>query len=184
LRELQCSIQSGDLAGRLELERRTHLELSQVRTSQLPEARLTSKEWIITNQLARRNLQTYQRIKLELKRSDIIKARAKEHQIEGGRTKVPQITGEAINPRENSTDRIIGKLAGVSHDTVYKVQFLEKNAPDEVKEALAQGKTTIGRRNSRNWAEGITYRKPLDKSQRLIRNLGNLSLNPHARGST
>lgn len=83
-----------------------------------------AKIWIIENQLARRNLNNYQRSVFALKRKDIIAIMAKEHQQEAGRNKLPQKSVKAID-----TQRELAKFADVSHDTITKVAKIMKKAP-------------------------------------------------------
>jgi hypothetical protein len=86
-----------------------------------------AKIWIIENQLARRNLNNYQRSVLALKRKDIIAIMAKEHQQEAGRNKLPQKSVKAID-----TQRELAKFADVSHDTITKVAKIMKKASKEI----------------------------------------------------
>jgi len=96
------------------------------------------KEWIIDNQLARRNLSPYQRGVLALKKKDIIAERAKEKQRDSGGA-VPQKSAKPhIDTREE-----IAKEAMVSHDTISKIELIEKKATPEIKEKLNAGELSI-----------------------------------------
>lgn len=115
------------------------------------ENRDDAKAWIISNQLARRNLQLYQRAHLVLAREDIYRAQAKERMREGGRkggeSKGHQISDDPIlggNPRE-LTELRLAREAGTSHDTIHKVRTIDREATPEVKERLRRGETTINR---------------------------------------
>ena len=97
-----------------------------------------AKEWIITNQLARRNLSLYQRGRLVLQRDEIFKARAREKQQEHCGT-APGISksllhqvGEVIlkesdsaKPQDEWTDHKLAKIAGTSHTTIARIRTLE-----------------------------------------------------------
>jgi len=93
------------------------------------------KLWIINNQLGRRNLSAYDRTRLNLKKGDFFRAKAKENIR--GRGKVIQISERL------STLHKVGEISGVSHDTVAKVKLIERHAPAIIKEQLSRGTTTI-----------------------------------------
>lgn len=99
------------------------------------------KEWMILNQFGRRNLNTYQRTFLGLQLEEVLSERAKQKQIEGGKTKLVQKSEQA--PMERKTITQIGKVANVSHDTVAKVKAIEARAPEEVKAKLRTGEVSI-----------------------------------------
>ena len=91
-------------------------------------------EWIIRNQFGRRNLSNFQRSELALRLKPIIKAKAKEKQREAGGDKksktaksVVQKSAPAI--RNKSRDEL-AKIAGVSHDTIEKVECIKKKGTE------------------------------------------------------
>ena len=93
-----------------------------------------AKIWIIKNQYARRNLSLFQRAELALKLENIIKEQAKQKQREAGGA-VRQKSDKA----EIDTKKELAVIAGVSHDTIWKVAKILKYAPKEIKEKLRQG---------------------------------------------
>ena len=97
--------------------------------------------WVIQNQLGRRNLTDYQRGKLTLELKTMIQEKAKEKQKEGGKEKVSQ---KSVEPPID-TRKELAKLAGVSHDTIHKIEVIEKEAPPEIKEAASSGKISINK---------------------------------------
>ena len=97
-----------------------------------------AKIWIIKNQFGRRNLSAYDRSILALKLKPVIAAKAKEKQSESGGA-VPQKSAKP--PIE--TRQEIAKAAGVSHDTIAKVERIEAQATPEVKAALKSGEISI-----------------------------------------
>lgn len=112
------------------------------------------KIWIIKNQFGRRNLSAYDRSILALKLKPIIAAEAKERMEEGKNqyTSPPQIFGEpSITPQEkkkrtehkNETDAQIAEKAGVSRETIRKVEKIEQQATPEIKAALKSGDLSI-----------------------------------------
>lgn len=103
--------------------------------------------WIITNQLGRRNLNSFQRGELVMKFEPLLKAQARERQATSTGGTAPQLrqnSGEAEKPHP-TTDRELGKLAGVSHDTIHKVKKLSAAADDETKRKLRRGEMSVNR---------------------------------------
>lgn len=125
--------------------------------------REAAKEWIIANQLNRRNLTLYQRSRLVLQRDEIIKARAKERMVEGGKHKGVHRSADPTESRKTNT--ILAKQAGTSHKTIHQVRVIEKEATPEAKELLAQGKTTINREYHR--IRKPEHRPGLTKQERI-----------------
>lgn len=99
------------------------------------------KEWMINNQFSRRNLPLYQRAVLALKLKPIIKKKAKENQ--GIRVDIPENSPKGYTPIETREE--ISKQAGVSSNTISKVETIEKKAPEEVKRQLSSGEISINK---------------------------------------
>lgn len=104
-----------------------------------------AKAWIINNQLARRNLNAYQRSALALKLKNILEGEAKERQ--GTRSDLHQ---ESQNIRHNydgswRTDEQVAKAAGVSRGTIRKVEAIEEKADEETKQQLQAGKVSVNK---------------------------------------
>ncbi len=98
-----------------------------------------AKIWIIQNQVARRNLEPYQRAELVLKLEPLIAAKAKAHQQQAGGA-VPQKLAEAVDTRET-----LAQMANVSHETMRKAKAIAQEADEPTKEALRRGERTIHR---------------------------------------
>lgn len=96
-----------------------------------------AEEWIITNQFGRRNINDYTRGVLALRLKSVIAARAKNNQIASGGA-VPQKSAKPVDTRAE-----LAKVAGVSHDTIHKVEMIEKNGSDGIKQALRSGEISI-----------------------------------------
>lgn len=96
-----------------------------------------AKLWMIRNQFARRNINAYQRSVLALELKDIVSAQAKKRQQQAGGA-VPQKSAGAHDTRDE-----LAAYAGVSHDTISKVERIEREAPDELREQLRNGETSI-----------------------------------------
>lgn len=95
-------------------------------------------KWIILNQFGRRNLSAYDRSLLALRLKPIIAEKAKEKQVESGGA-VPQKSDKP--PIE--TNKEIAKVAGVSHDTIARVEKIEQRATPEIKDNIKAGKISI-----------------------------------------
>lgn len=93
--------------------------------------------WIIKNQFGRRNLPIYERARLALRLKPVIAEKAKENQ--GTRTDLCQKSDKS----PIDTKRELAAAAGVSHDTIAKVEKIEAKASPEVKEQLRDGTLSI-----------------------------------------
>lgn len=96
--------------------------------------------WIIRNQFHRHNLNAYQQSVLALILKPLLSKKAKKNQ---SRSK-----GRGKKGLENSTDLIdtreeVAKAAGVSSNTIAKVEKIEKEATPEQKEKLVSGEVSI-----------------------------------------
>ena len=118
------------------------------------ESREAVKEWIILNQFGRRNLSAYDRSILALKLKPVIAEKAKEKQIEAGGA-VRQKSDKAVI----DTKKELAKVAGVSHDTIHKVEKIEAEATPQVKQAVRDGKLSI------NQAYNTTFPKVLNPAR-------------------
>ena len=94
------------------------------------------KIWIITNQFSRRNLDAYQRGLLALVLKPLLAAKAKENlKLSLGRgVKGSQISVDL----KVDTQKEMAKIAGVSHDTISKVETIEKHAIPDVRERIGR----------------------------------------------
>ena len=104
--------------------------------------------WIILNQFGRRNLPAYERARLALRLKPVIAEKAKENKINAA-NKMNASTGNNVsteiceNVKPIDTQKEIAKAAGVSHDTIAKVEKIERQAAPEVKEQLRKGELSI-----------------------------------------
>lgn len=92
--------------------------------------------WIILNQFGRRNLSTYDRSILALKLKPVIAEKAKERMLAG-----------KSNPNQKSdegmTSKTLGKIAGVSHDTIHKVEAIQKSGNEQLIKDVREGRESI-----------------------------------------
>ncbi|MDD5017167.1 MAG: MT-A70 family methyltransferase [Eubacteriales bacterium] len=104
------------------------------------------KEWIILNQFGRRNLSAYDRSVLALKLKELFAGKAKENlRAAGENTKPFQNSEKAFIKESVNTTKTLANIAGVSHDTIAKVQKIEEKATSEVKEKIRNGKLSINK---------------------------------------
>ena len=101
--------------------------------------------WMLEHQLARRNLNLYQRGELVLQFEPMLKAQAKKNQ--GARNDLDP------NFRQNSAEssstgyssKKMAEMAGVSHDTIKRVKKIKANADEDTKRRLRSGELSIHR---------------------------------------
>jgi N6-adenosine-specific RNA methylase IME4 len=101
--------------------------------------------WIIDNQISRRNLTPFARGELALKRKHIIATKAKKNQqlSKGRGVKGLQNSANLLHPIDTRAE--LAKIAGVSHDTIARIEKIVQKAPEEVKEKLRRGDLTINK---------------------------------------
>jgi DNA-binding XRE family transcriptional regulator len=95
-----------------------------------------AERWIILNQFGRRNLSAYDRSILALKLKPIIAEKAKEQQIR----KPESVLQKSAKQKPIDTRQELAKVAGVSHDTIAKVEKIQAKATPEIKSAIKAGK--------------------------------------------
>lgn len=108
--------------------------------------------WIIKNQFGRRNLSMYDRSLLALKLKPIIAEKAKANQRASGGA-VPQKSAKPVDTREE-----LAKTAGVSHDTIHRVETIENSDREDIKAAVKSGDMSIN--------QGYREIKGLNKTNR------------------
>lgn len=101
-----------------------------------------AEAWIIKNQFGRRNLSAYDRSVLALKLKPLIAEKAKEKQVETLRQNMT-VSQKSDERKEVSTKKELAKIAGVSHDTIAKVEKIERQATPEVKAQVKNGTLSI-----------------------------------------
>jgi hypothetical protein len=109
-------------------------------------SRDAAKEWIIRNQLGRRNLTDYQRGELVLHLETQYAVKAKKRKLaalkQGDQSPVKANLPER---GKGQTRDAMAKLAGVGARTYDKIKVIDKEASEEEKEDLRKGKTSINK---------------------------------------
>jgi len=121
------------------------------------------KEWMITNQFGRRNLNNFVRAELALKLKPVLAEKAKVNQSLSGGDKVSdravsQNSVKAVTAPID-TQKEIAKAAQVSHDTIARTEKILATATPEVIEAVRSGKSSIN--------EAYQEIKKTEKAQKL-----------------
>ena len=96
--------------------------------------------WIIQNQFGRRNLSAYDRSLLALKLKPMLAAQAKKRQ--GTRTDLQNIPQKSAGSEVRDQ---LAKAAGVSHDTIAKVEKIEAQGTPELKDKVKRGELSINK---------------------------------------
>ena len=106
--------------------------------------------WAWTHQEHRRNMTPYQRSEIALRFKPMIAAKANQNQrLFGGDRKSKSVNDTTRTPViPCHTYDEVAKIAGVSHDTVRKAEYLHDHADEETKQRLRNGQTTINREYS------------------------------------
>ncbi len=135
-------------------------------------SREEAKAWMIRNQLGRRNLPSYERARLALQLKPILAEEAKRRQAEyhgnqyGGlpqKSAEVQKDGKAARSSQGEVREQLAKAAGVSHDTIAKVEKIEARAAPELKAQLRRGELSINKAYSSLIEEGKKDRGTSDQ---------------------
>lgn len=101
-------------------------------------------EWIIKNQFGRRNLPMHERARLALRLKPVIAEKAKEKQHSGINQYTSSLSQNSVKPSYAiDTQKEIAKAAGVSHDTIAKVEKIEEAAPAPIVQASRKGDISV-----------------------------------------
>ena len=103
------------------------------------------KLWMIRNQLGRRNLLPACRVKLALMLKPVLKEMAKANQKSHGDTAPGKKSLLTQPSKVIEVRKEIAKAAGVSEDTVRKVETVLKHGDEETKAEMLSGKKKINR---------------------------------------
>jgi len=122
--------------------------------------------WIIRNQLARRNLPAYEKARLALLLKPTIEEKAKERMVAGKKDPTKKSA-------EGETRQEVAKLAGVSHDTVRKVEIIEKEATEDIKQAVRKGEMSVNKAYKKEIIESKKAKKKTPKAKPLATDLVN-----------
>lgn len=95
--------------------------------------------WMIQNQFGRRNLDNYVKGSLSLRLEEYFREKAKENKVISGKlygenhSKEQEVLQKSAKPLGKiDTREELSKIAGVSHDTIYKVKEIKSQTPIEI----------------------------------------------------
>lgn len=120
--------------------------------------------WIIKNQFGRRNLPAYERSVLALRLKPLIAEKARENQATstgGNNPQLLQKSAKAEKPIDTRSE--LAEIAGVSHDTIAKVETIENSAPEVIKSAAKSNNISI------NAAYQVTKLEPEEQKEIVTR---------------
>ncbi len=95
--------------------------------------------WMIDNHLARRSVTDFQRGMFTLRKKAILAARAEAQQ----ERKPEAAPAEAPAPRPLSTREEVAKAAGISSNTISRIEKIQKTAAPELVEAVRSGTISL-----------------------------------------
>lgn len=113
-------------------------------------------EWIILNQFGRRNLPAHERARLALRLKPVIAEKARENQGQRNDLTSSKFLENVV--REHTDDKI-AKTAGVSTETIRKVERIEEDAPAPVVLASRKGEISV------NAAYQVTKLEPEEQEE-------------------
>lgn len=139
-------------------------------------------KWMLENQLARRNLQTIQRIAIAEKYRPIFEKQAKAYQSLGGGDKRSENYQKSVRPnlaqavdkkRNLTTDEKLSKISGVKKTTYKMGAKVLKSDNEELKQRVLSGKTSISsgyRELRKSESENLVLKKEenITPEQRII----------------
>lgn len=96
------------------------------------DTRADAEAWIIKNQLGRRNITAFVRSELALKLKPLIAAKAKKNLHQG-----QEPLQKSVNPV--NTQKELARAAGVSHDTIHKVETVMEHGTPEIQAKARSG---------------------------------------------
>ena len=108
------------------------------------ESKESAMFWMLEHQLARRNLEPYQRAEITLKHAPLLRQEAAKRQATSTGGADPQLVPNLAqaDKKGRSRDRL-AKMAKVSHGTIDKVKLLSEKADEETKKKLRAGEISI-----------------------------------------
>lgn len=98
-----------------------------------------AKLWMLCNQLGKRNLTNYDRASIAIAYSELFEKLGNKN------LKTHTKQGYQKSDKPVNTNKEVGKIAGLSHDTIAKVKIIREKAPPETKQMLSNKKTSINK---------------------------------------
>lgn len=108
-------------------------------------SRQDAKIWILSNQIARRNLDRLTRIKLALQLKDLWSERARKNKGHGQTAPGKSLCQNSVKAIPISTNKELSNIAGVSTDTIARADRIFKAATEDQKKRLETGESSINK---------------------------------------
>lgn len=118
-----------------------------------------AKLWMMRNQLARRNLNDFQRIEITHKCEGAVRAKARERQSTSTGGSTPQLMENFPQADRGASRDELGAMAGVSGKTYDHAVTVMENAPEPIVEAVRQNTLSI------NAAYQVTKMEPEQRQE-------------------
>lgn len=106
------------------------------------ESELDVEEWMIKNQIAKRNLTTIQKAEMALKLEDVERRKAKERQVRKPISNSVRSKSTEQKEQGKSLEKA-AKAVGLGYDTVFKAKKVLEKAPEDIKKKVRSGKVSI-----------------------------------------
>jgi ParB-like chromosome segregation protein Spo0J len=126
-----------------------------------------AKVWTIDHQLGRRNVTNFVRGELVLKKKELVQAEALKRQSTGGTQHMQNSAGAVAG----ATRDILAKEAGISHNTLDKIEKLTQEADPETLKSLRENKISINKAHNALAPAKQRESTPATKRQGLIAKL-------------
>ncbi len=106
---------------------------------------LDVEEWMIKNQIAKRNLTTIQKAEMALKLEDVERRKAKERKISNLKVGAKSPVRQDLAEREQNGKALekAAKQCGVSYETVRRAKKVLEEAPETLKQEVLNSKVSI-----------------------------------------
>lgn len=130
------------------------------------ETRESAKLWMLKNQLGRRNLNAFHRTRVQLMIVNLEKNLGENNADEKNPEKSirPEKTSGNAAEKKNIFQEV-AMHAGVSPETVRKINYLEENINDDVRKKLMRGETSISKEYAALKERRRVEQKPLPKER-------------------
>lgn len=121
------------------------------------DVRRDAEEWILRNQLGRRNVDKWVRLGMAKRLEEIEKQKGRKRMSDGGKGK--QISADL---KGQARDKM-AEMVGVSHDTYDKMKAIDASDNEEVKAAARSGKISVNKAFEQIKAENAALKRKVQE---------------------
>ena len=119
--------------------------------------RTEAEEWILRNQLGRRNVDKWVRLGMAKRLEEIEKQKAKKRR--GTRTDITQNSAESFGETRDK----MAKMVGVSHDTYTKMKAIDASDNEGIKVAARSGEISVNKAYEQIKAENVALKRKVQE---------------------